>query len=273
MNKTMSNLFDKACANEIENLVDRNAVPDISVDILSSIKNKVYVKTGITPLKKKKALIFRWQSYVATAACLCLIINAIIFVPMLKKDNPNIIPNPDNNSINDSETTKLPLPIFAPNTFYSFEDFEKHEKEAGAKAVKYYYKPSALTQDYKFSKITKRDDVYVMIDYTISSNNKEYDEKLDGYDIERLSTLICQTSLFPDGKKTLESDIENGYKPIEYDGKTYYRIDEYSINGKQLIGYEIVFLIDNDLIFMHLPAVDTFENMMKFANVAKVYIE
>lgn len=276
MNKTMSNIFDKACANEIEKLVDRNAVPDIPFDILSSIKNKVYVKTGVTPPKKRKSLIFKWKYYVATAACLCLIINAIIFVPILKKDDPNIIPNPDNNSINDIQTTKTPLPLFSPNTFYSFEDFEKHEKDAGEKAVKYYYKPSVLTQDYEFSQITKRDDIYVMIEYTLSSNRNVSDEKLSDYDAQRMSTLLCQTSLYPDGKKTLEeSFINNGFEEIEYKGKVYYRMDEHADNdpNKQITAYEILFLIDNDLIFMHFPAIDTFENMMKFAQVTKVVID
>ena len=73
MKKSLEHIFDEANASEIERLVDQNAAPDVSADTLASIKNKVYAKTGITKMKKKKPLIFRWQSYAAAAACLCLV--------------------------------------------------------------------------------------------------------------------------------------------------------------------------------------------------------
>ena len=77
MKKTLSNIFDEANANELENLVSQNAVSDVSADTLSSIKNKVYAKTGITKAKTKKPVAFRWQSYVAVAACLCLVVGVM----------------------------------------------------------------------------------------------------------------------------------------------------------------------------------------------------
>ena len=73
MKKSLEHIFDEANASEIERLVDQNAAPDVSADTLASIKNKVYAKTGIAKMKKKKPLIFRWQSYAAAAACLCLV--------------------------------------------------------------------------------------------------------------------------------------------------------------------------------------------------------
>lgn len=59
MKKTMSIIFDEANANEIENLVDQNAASDVSADTLSSVKNKVYARIGITNTKKKKSIVFR----------------------------------------------------------------------------------------------------------------------------------------------------------------------------------------------------------------------
>lgn len=165
--------------------------------------------------------------------------------------------------------------LSAPYSFTSFEDFETHEKKLGTKALSHYYTPSALTQDYELSQITKRDDVYVMLEYTLSQNKVISAEKLSEYDAERLSTLICRYSLYSDGEKALkESFINKGYKAIEHEGKVYYRWDEHAENNpdKRIIGYEIAFLADGKLIFMHLPAVDTFENMMKYANVIKVNI-
>ena len=65
MKKTLGNIFDEANANELEKLVSQNAASDVSADTLSSIKNKVYAKTGMTKTKAKKPFAFRWQSYVA----------------------------------------------------------------------------------------------------------------------------------------------------------------------------------------------------------------
>lgn len=166
--------------------------------------------------------------------------------------------------------------LSAPYLFASFEDFEKHEKGTGENAELFYYIPSALTQNYELSQITKRDDVYVMMEYTLSSNQALSAEKLSEYDAERLSTLIFRYSLYSVTQEDLEeSFIRNGYEPIEYEGKVYYCWDEYAENNpdKQIIGYEIAFLEDGRLFFMHLPAVDTFENMMKFTNIVKVNIK
>lgn len=83
MKKTLNNIFDEANANELEKLVSRNAASDVSADTLSSIKNKVYAKTGITKAKTKKPIAFRWQSYVAVAACLLLIVGGIFGAPSI----------------------------------------------------------------------------------------------------------------------------------------------------------------------------------------------
>ena len=85
MKKTLSNIFDEANANELEKLVSQNAASDVSADTLSSIKNKVYTKTGITKAKTKKSFAFRWQSYVAVAACLLLVVGGIFSAPSIMK--------------------------------------------------------------------------------------------------------------------------------------------------------------------------------------------
>lgn len=85
MKKTLNNIFDEANANELEKLVSQNAASDVSADILSSIKNKVYARTGITKAKTKKPFVFRWQSYVAVAACLLLIVGGIFGAPSIMK--------------------------------------------------------------------------------------------------------------------------------------------------------------------------------------------
>jgi uncharacterized membrane protein len=174
-----------------------------------------------------------------------------------------------------SNTTGLPTIQQAPEEYTSFEAFEAHEKSLGEKALSYYYIPGNLTEDYEFSKITKRDSVYVTAIYNVSESKAVSTENLDGYYAERLGTLICQYYLFDDSNVTLQSFIENGYEAAEYEGKVYYRRDEH-VDGtpdKQTIGYEIAFIEEGKMIYMHLPAVDTFENMMKFADVIKVNID
>jgi hypothetical protein len=187
---------------------------------------------------------------------------------------------------NDTTTTtsKDPTPTtnpndtpiqLAPELFASFEAFEQHEKGLGEKALSHYFVPAELSDEYEFFNITKRENVYVAVHYKVTEKISS-SEKLNSYELERLSTLICKYELFTtDPQYTIEkSYIKNGYKAFEYKGKTYYRHDEYSTdNPDRLLGYGIVFTVDDCLIYMHLPAIDTFENMMQFANLQKVTIK
>ena len=85
MKKTLNDIFDEAKADEIENLVNKNDAPKLSDDTLSSIKKRVYAKTDIPETKKKKPFVYRWQSYVAAAACLCLILGGILVISRVMK--------------------------------------------------------------------------------------------------------------------------------------------------------------------------------------------
>lgn len=172
-----------------------------------------------------------------------------------------------------------PTICFGPDLFESLKDFEEHEKNAETNAVSFYYVPSSIPSGFELTEIAKRENIYVMVTYSIpttaiSSNNAQEYAGLSEYDSSRLQTLICQRFLFPDGQGSLESFIANGYEPMEYEGRTYYRWDEHAENDpeKRVIGYELAFLDDDTLIFLHLPAIDTFENMMRYADVAKVEI-
>lgn len=93
MKKTLNNIFDEANANELEKLVSQNAASDVSADTLSSVKNKVYAKTGITKTKSKKPFAFRWQSYVAVAACLCLVVGVMFGTGVFRF--PSVQPDDD----------------------------------------------------------------------------------------------------------------------------------------------------------------------------------
>ncbi len=174
-----------------------------------------------------------------------------------------------------------PLPSTAPESFGSFDDFEEHEKNAKTNAVSFYYVPASVPSGFELTEIAKRNDIYVMVTYSIPNTalsvyDAQEDAGLNSYDASRLQTLICERSLSHDGQSTLETSfIANGYEPMEYEGRTYYRWDEHAENDpeKRVIGYELAFLDDGNLIFLHLPAIDTFENMMRYASVEKVEIE
>lgn len=163
-------------------------------------------------------------------------------------------------------------PQLAPLEFKSPEEFAKYERQAKTGTVSFYYIPSQLPEGFKLKSISKRDDVYVSVAYTVELP-KESTSDLTSYAVERMSTLICQYYLFEDGNVTLQGGfLNNGFREMEYNGRTIYVDEEYDTfgNPKQLIGYEIAFLADGQLVYMHLPALDTFETMMQYANVVKV---
>ena len=85
MKKKLNDIFDETNPKDIENLVNHNDAPKVSDETLSSIKHRVYAKTGIPNQKKKKPFVFRWQSYVAVAACLCLILGGALVLPKVIK--------------------------------------------------------------------------------------------------------------------------------------------------------------------------------------------
>ena len=76
MKKSLRQIFEEGTETDLKNLIQQNDAPELSEDTLDSIKNKVYAKTGLSqaPAKRKKPRLLRWQSYVAAAACLCLVV-------------------------------------------------------------------------------------------------------------------------------------------------------------------------------------------------------
>lgn len=106
MKKTLNHIFDEANAGEIENLVKQNAAPEVSVDTLSSIKDKVYAKTNIKKERKPNKNV--WLRFGAIAACFLLIVSAVIVVPMLREDDP-VVP-PDNGSVGNDGDSAIVTP-------------------------------------------------------------------------------------------------------------------------------------------------------------------
>lgn len=175
-----------------------------------------------------------------------------------------------------TEYQPLPLPLY----FHSVAEFEAAERNAKSGADTYYYTPSDLPDHITFRQIAKRDNVYIAVEYSVDISEINT-ASLSHYGIERMSSLVCQLFLYENGSVALQSYTDRGFSPFEYHGRTLYRYDEYdseykdgkATTAKQLIGYSVVFLEDGHCIYMHLPAIDTFENMLKYTDLIKVNID
>lgn len=158
MKKTLNNIFDEASANELEKLVSQNAASGVSADTLSSIKNKVYAKTGITQTKTKKSFAFRWQSYVAVAACLLLIVGGIFGAPSIMKlfnnDQPSIL-------VDNVLPTDIDKIIWAANG-------QSNEDPDDANAVVTW---NGWSMDYSLYEVLNRADKTDFIAIVVSKNN------------------------------------------------------------------------------------------------------
>lgn len=111
MKKTIGNIFDEASADEIENLVKRNAAPDVSAETLSSVKKKVYAETGIEKPANKSSFVFHWQTYATAAVCLALLFGALFAAPILRGDDTTPINEEQSTSPSGDEPTDTSLPV------------------------------------------------------------------------------------------------------------------------------------------------------------------
>ena len=96
MKKKLNEIFDEAKPQELDQLSDELNAPELPEEVLASVKGKVYAKTNLK--KEMKTTKSVWLRFGAIAACFLLIVSAVIVVPMLREDDPGIIPNPDNDS-------------------------------------------------------------------------------------------------------------------------------------------------------------------------------
>ncbi len=156
-------------------------------------------------------------------------------------------------------------------SFYdSIEDFLKAEKQNPDSSGEIFFVPDLPPEQYQLVAVSKREDVYIALLYKVVNHVAET-ENLSSYDAERRTMLVCQTYLSQNG---LEMFIKNGFRETIYDGKSYYVWEEHAENDpeRSLNGFEIVFIQDGKRVFMYLPAIDSFENIMRYANPKKIII-
>lgn len=103
MRKSLTNIFDEANADEIDNLVKQNKAPNVSADTLLSVKDKVYAKTHLQ--KEKKINLDMWMRFGSIAACFCLIL-VVSIMAVYRFQNESVSDAPD-------------IPPVTTNDFYS----------------------------------------------------------------------------------------------------------------------------------------------------------
>ena len=257
---------------------------------------------------KKKSHKSFWHQGTAVAACLTLIIIAAVAVvaalPFNLAPNVSVPENPTYNTnpsaaepatnqtsgtqtaatqTNGTQTaatqtaaTQAQDPsLYVPKEFTSIEEFVAYEKSLGANSSKCYYIPSALGDDYELYSIMRQVKNQVT---TYEHITVKY--KLKGADIDEgsnidLNTKIisCEYSVREYSDIAFENYTNNGFEAFERDDRQLYKLDIYSADKTTLLSYRVIFRIDGHLIGMRLPAIDSFENMMKYTDVIRVDIE
>lgn len=248
-----------------------DAIGDIDYDMVEDAEVKRSGHTG----KRATALMI--------AALVSLIALTSVTVGLNYKKEPQPLNEPtstSSNTQNPSDTgawfTKIdPFVNNAPKEFFSFEELAEHEKSLGEYASECYYIPSALGGDYELYKILRQE--------KNSTYNYEYIEvkyKLRGAEIDegslidlRTKLISCEYSVREYSDEAFENYIDNGFEAFEYNGKQIYKINNYTVDETTLLSYHVIFLEDGHLVGMFLPAIDTFENMMKYTDVVRVDIK
>lgn len=119
MKKKLNEIFDEAKPQEFDQFSDELNAPELPNEVLASVKGKVYAKTKLKKDNKPSKSV--WLRFGAIAACFLLIVSAVIVVPMLREDDPGVIPGPgttDDNRPN-IPIVNVQVPSYAPQYYGS----------------------------------------------------------------------------------------------------------------------------------------------------------
>lgn len=173
----------------------------------------------------------------------------------------------------DVESDELPGVYFAPFQASSIEEYYNSSNERSSLPDCYVFKNKP--EGAEISRVTYREGVYVTVGYSIPLDKKYKEEDIDEYQKERMTSFICQRYLFEDGnyafKVNVSDNIDRMNDPkIEVNGNEYYYYEEHSLyDPDTVIGYSVNCLVDGQFFYLHLPPLDTFENMTEYLEVVK----
>ena len=266
------------------------ALNNIDFDMVEDVYENTNAKK-----KNSKNLWLKWRAApsaikLTTAACLTvMVIAAVTALPQTITPNISTPERPSNHTTQSATESSLSTEVsttqahtqaqnpslYAPKQFTSIEEFVAYEKSLGEAASECYYIPSALCDDYELYSILRQ-----VKNPTISYEHITVKYKLKGADIDegsnidlRTKMISCEYSVREYSDIAFENYTKNGFEAFEYGGRQIYKLDIYAADKTTLLSYRVIFRIDGHLIGMHLPAIDSFENMMKYTDVIRVDIE
>ena len=157
--------------------------------------------------------------------------------------------------------------IQAFNTFQEFEENEKKQNDG----MSAYYVPAVLGAQCSLIGISKREGVYLATSYQVFTQTIHPNANT-AYEKELVGSILCTQYLFPVTNETI-SFFQRNFQEIYYNDSLYYYTESRSLDKSDLLGYEISFIIDQTAFHIHLPAVNSFEEMMQYTKLVKRVIE
>ena len=157
--------------------------------------------------------------------------------------------------------------IQAFNTFQEFEENEKKQNDG----MSAYYVPAVLGEQCSLIGISKREGVYLATSYQVFTQTIHPNANT-AYEKELVGSILCTQYLFPVTNETI-SFFQRNFQEIYYNDSLYYYTESRSLDKSDLLGYEISFIIDQTAFHIHLPAVNSFEEMMQYTKLVKRVIE
>ena len=182
MKKKLNEIFDEAKPQELDQFSDKLMAPELPDEVLASVKGKVYAKTNIKKEKKTNKSV--WLRFGAIAACFLLIVSVILVVPMLREDDPGVIPGP---GTTDNPGNVRPLHWDDVSSFFGASGTSGNVGNPAEVYEKVFYEiTSGVYSNYKDGSIISDDCVGEKID-TVVIRNGWYqswnDEERDVYEV------------------------------------------------------------------------------------------
>ena len=256
-------------------------------DIIDAIGEIDYDMVEDAEIRKKRSIGQRSTVSLIAAVVSLVLFSSILIGLNFEKDpleEPLVSPvisvtdtstSEENPSVTSVWFTQGDPSLTAPKEFFSFEEFEAYEKSFGEDASECYYIPSALGGDYELYKILRQEKnsvynyEYIEVKYKLKGENINEDSIVD----IRTKLISCEYSVREYSEEAFENYRDNGFEAFEYNGRQIYKIDNYTVDKSMLMSYRVIFLEDGHLIGMHIPAIDNFENMIKYTDVIKIDIK
>lgn len=142
MKKKLDEILDKAAPGELDRFSGELGEPKLPPEVLSSVKNKVFAKTGLENTRKTPRAV--WLRLTAAAACFCLVVAAVVALPRMLADGadttyPQGTERPllwgDINSFfgnsSASSTTKIEEVVMVEEVIFKIQSGEFSEYESG----------------------------------------------------------------------------------------------------------------------------------------------